>query len=211
MNGFYTIHLPCFSFTLVIRTWNLIPSDQAVAKITQIDSGTTKAVWAINERDAVYILKDFNKWILVQTNQKYITAGESGVWAVDVQNQVQLRLGISDKLPEGKQWYRVNGKMKKIDSGPLGVLCGITVETEIKCRTGVTLTDPKGNGWSPVPFERRPKRISCGEYGCWVLTKSNKVRFSKSSTNARILKTHLHSHLMSCVSFRASRDCHCRF
>jgi hypothetical protein len=146
--------------------------------MVQIDSGITNAVWAINIRDAVYMLKDFNKWIYVPTNQKYITAGESGVWAVGNKDQVQLRLGISDKLPEGKQWYQISGKMKQIDSGPLGILCGITVEQKIDCRTGVSLIDPKGNGWSTIPFEKKPKHISCGEFGCWVVTTSNKVRIA---------------------------------
>jgi hypothetical protein len=163
---------------LVPKTWNTIPLDPTIEKMVQIDSGITNAVWAINIRDAVYMLKDFNKWIYVPTNQKYITAGESGVWAVGNKDQVQLRLGISDKLPEGKQWYQISGKMKQIDSGPLGILCGITVEQKIDCRTGVSLIDPKGNGWSTIPFEKKPKHISCGEFGCWVVTTSNKVRIA---------------------------------
>ena len=142
----------------------------------QIDSGITNAVWAINIRDAVYMLKEFNKWMYVPTNQKYISAGESGVWAVGNKGQVQLRLGITDKLPEGKQWYQVTGQLEQIDSGPLGILCGITTEEKIDCRTGVSLNDPKGNGWSTISFEKKPKHISCGEFGCWVVTKSNKVR-----------------------------------
>jgi hypothetical protein len=145
--------------------------------MVQIDSGITNAVWAIGIRkDGTYILKNFNKWIFVPTAQEYITSGESGVWAVDKKNQVQLRLGISDKLPEGKTWYAINGKMKQIDSGPLGIFCGITTKEQIDCRNGVSLTDPKGKGWSTIPFEKQPKHISCGEFGCWVVTTRNKVR-----------------------------------
>ena len=158
------------------RTWNIIPLDPIIEKMVQIDSGITNAVWAINIRDAVYILKDFSKWIYVPSNQKHITAGESGVWAINEKKQVQLRLGISDELPEGKQWYQINGKMKQVDSGPLGVLCGITVKNTIDCRTGVSLTDPKGNGWSAIPFEQKPKHISCGKFGCWVVARTNTVR-----------------------------------
>lgn len=146
--------------------------------MVQIDSGITNAVWAINSRDAVYILNDSNKWRYVPSNQKYITAGESGVWAINDQNQVQLRLGISDTLHEGKQWYQVPQKMKQLDSGPLGILCGITVEEKIVCRTGISVTNPKGNGWMPIDFEQKPKHISCGKFGCWVVTTRNKVRIA---------------------------------
>ena len=146
-----------------------------IEKVVQIDSGITKAVWAINIHDNVYILKDFNEWINVPSKQKHITAGESGVWAIDEKHQLQLRLGISDESPEGKQWYPITGMMKQIDSGPLGILCGITTKQTIDCRTGVSLTDPKGNGWSTIIFKQNPKHISCGEYGCWVVTTDNKV------------------------------------
>jgi hypothetical protein len=165
-------HFNLLISVLVTTTW----TDRKNEKMRQIDSGITNAVWAINISDAVYTLKDLNKLENVPTSQKYITAGESGVWAVGNKGEVQLRLGITDDLPEGKQWYPVIGEMEQIDSGPLGILCGITTKQTIDCRTGVSLNDPKGNGWSTISFEKKPKHISCGEFGCWVVTRSNKVR-----------------------------------
>ena len=159
-------------------------------KMVQIDSGITNAVWAINNDDKVYILKDLKQWINVPSNQKYITAGESGVWAIDDKHEVQLRVGISDESPQGKQWYRISGKMRQIDSGSLGILCGITTKQTIACRTGLSLTNPKGNGWSPIIFKENPKHISCGAFGCWVVTKDNKVRVDLPAFKQGLMVTH---------------------
>ena len=151
----------------------------------QIDSGITKAVWAINIRDGVYMLKDSGTWEYVPGNQKHVTSGESGVWAVGNQNQVQLRIGITDEMPQGKSWYTIVGKMTQIDSGPMGVLCGITMSEEINCRAGIRLADnPKGSGWSLIAMSKTPKYISCGSLGCWVVDTDDRVSFRLGQTSS---------------------------
>lgn len=176
------------TISLVPPAWITIPLDPTIEKMRQIDSGITNAVWAINIRDAVYILKGSNKWEYVPGNQKHVTAGESGVWAVGNKNQVQIRLGITSQNPEGKTWYTIPEKMTQIDSGPLGVLCGITTAPEvIKCRTGIRILDnPKGSGWVLMPYEfaQKPKYISCGTFGCWVVDTKNVVRFRRGQTES---------------------------
>lgn len=176
----------CFtSLLLVPRTWKTIPLDPSIEKMRQIDSGITKAVWAINIRDAVYMLKASGTWEYVPGNQKHVTAGETGIWAVGNQNQVQLRIGISDEMPQGKNWFTIVGKMTQIDSGPMGVLCGITTTEEINCRTGIRLADnPKGSGWSLVAMSKKPKYISCGSLGCWVVDRAGRVFFRLGQTSS---------------------------
>ena len=131
-----------------------------------VDSGITRRVWAVNDRDIIFKLVK-GKWRKVAGRLRHISAGQSGVWGVNRHHNIYYR---------GKRrWYRVSGKLKQIDSGPRGIVCGVNKYDNIYCRTQITSRSKRGRRWVRIPGKL--KYISCGEFGHWGVNKANQIYF----------------------------------
>ena len=75
----------------------------------------------------------------------------------------------------GRSWYRIDGSLMQIDSGPFGMVYGVNSGRYIFCRTGITWKNPKGSKWRHVPG--RLKYVSAGLLGLWGVTYHNYVYF----------------------------------
>ena len=141
----------------------------------QVDTGLTPHVWATDLNKDVYYL---NGDIFDQVPGKliYVTSGEAGVWGIDEQNKIFYREGVDQATPMGTEWKQIKGSLFLIDSGPTGVVCGVTSSFKVYCRTGITNASPTGTNWQRIPG--RMKYISCCNYGCWAINKYNNVYFT---------------------------------
>jgi hypothetical protein len=72
-------------------------------------------------------------------------------------------------------WKIIPGGLKQIDSGPKGIVCGVSSIDEVFCRTGITDGTPEGSAW--IKLDGSLKYISCGEFGHWGVNKNNQVFF----------------------------------
>jgi hypothetical protein len=70
--------------------------------------------------------------------------------------------------------------MIQIDSGPPGIVYGVTTANDIKCRIGFSPFSPHGTGWRDVPGTM--KYVSCGPYGCWAVNSNNAIWFRHGVT-----------------------------
>ena len=135
-------------------------------RFTVIDSGITRRVWAVNERDMIFKLAK-GKWRKVGGRLRHITSGQAGVWGVNRHNNIYYR---------GKRrWLHVPGKLKQIDSGPRGIVCGVNKIDDIYCRIQIISRYRRGRRWAHI--SGKLKYISCGEYGYWGVNKANNIYF----------------------------------
>lgn len=77
-------------------------------------------------------------------------------------------------MPKGA-WQPVPGALAQVDSGPAGVVFGVTKDHKIFVRQGITPSLPVGTMWRRVPG--RLKYVSCGLFGCWGVNRKNHVYF----------------------------------
>ncbi len=103
------------------------------------------------------------------------SSGQAGVWGVSGSGYVYYRMGVTAKRPKGRYWKRVSGRLKQIDSGPRGIVCGENKYDYIYCRLRISSRYRRGRKWVRVPGKL--KYISCGEYGYWGVNKANKIYF----------------------------------
>ena len=68
---------------------------------------------------------------------------------------------------------KVDGGLKQLDSGPSGIVCGISHNFEFYCREGITESKPTGTKWRKLGGILT--YISCGDYGCWGVNKHHNV------------------------------------
>ena len=72
------------------------------------------------------------------------------------------------------KWTRIRGvKLVQIDSGPKGIVVGVTANNEVYCRSG--------KRWEKV--NGRLKYISCGGLGCWGVSPGNRVFYREGVTS----------------------------
>ena len=93
-----------------------------------------------------------------------------GIWGVDTNNDVFRRVG-------GGNWKRIPGrKLKQVDSGPQGIVLGVTKSNQVYCLSG--------NKWKIM--NRRLKYISCGaslgSTGCWGISPGDRVYYREGVT-----------------------------
>ena len=98
---------------------------------------------------------------------RHISAGQAGVWGVNRNQNIYYRAK--------KRWLHVGGKLKQIDSGPRGIVCGVNKYDNIYCRLQVSSRCRQGRRWVRVPGKL--KYISCGDYGHWGVNKANDIYF----------------------------------
>ena len=132
---------------------------------SQIDGGMTPQVWGTDPANNIYIRKNGN-WKKVNGKLIHVTSGGSGTWGVNSKSQIYYYRG---------RWIRVPGGLKQIDSGPLGIVCGVNTADNIYCRTGITTARRNGRSWTRVPGKL--KYISCGALGHWGVNKANNIYF----------------------------------
>ena len=64
-----------------------------------------------------------------------------------------------------------NCDFQQIDSGPSGIVYGVSKSHDIFCRDGSASTP--GSGWKKV--RGALKYVSCGIYGCWGANSKNQI------------------------------------
>ena len=162
--------------------WSKVPTD---INIVHIDGGISPRAWAIDEQGRAY-MEDGNNWRLIGLDQmKWVTSGESGVWAVDRLGRIFLRRGVAPLAPQGAFWDKVDGPaMEKIDSGPVGSLLALDDFGNLYLRQGLTPENPKGSNWKQVGSGY--KHMSVGSYGYWAIDPQNRVFFAPLSRPGQI-------------------------
>ena len=83
----------------------------------------------------------------------------------------------------GSGWTKVGGSLMQIDSGPFGVVYGVSKLHRIWYRTGITWYNPKGSGW--VRVQGSLKYISVGQFGAWGVTNQNAIYFRYGITRSK--------------------------
>ena len=66
----------------------------------QIDTGITSAVWATDTNQDIYYLNGAT-FKPVQGKLIHVSAGESGVWGVNAQNNIFYRNEVTNVKPDG--------------------------------------------------------------------------------------------------------------
>ena len=136
--------------------------------MVQIDTGMTPSTWATDANNNVYELKG-NDFTLVPGKLSHVTSGAAGVWGVTSASHIYYRDVVTNT------WKIIPGGLKQIDSGPKGIVCGVSSIDEVFCRTGITDATPEGSAW--MKLDGSLKYISCGEFGHWGVNKNNQVFF----------------------------------
>ncbi len=140
-------------------------------KLNQIDGGLTKTVFGTDSSQTVSrVGRTKNKLypIKQQTRLIHVSVGQGGIWGINAQGQIMFS---QPKTP----WQAVPGTLIQVDSGPAGVVYGVSKEHKIFVREGILPTLPMGTVWRRVPG--RLKYASCGLYGCWGVNRKNHVYF----------------------------------
>ena len=81
----------------------------------------------------------------------------------------------------------MSGRLKQIDSGPRGIVCGVNRYNNIYCRAQITTRYKRGRRWVRVPGKL--KYISCGEYGYWGVSKANNIYFREGTSRINLVGT----------------------
>ena len=140
-------------------------------KLDQIDGGLTKTVFGTDSSQAVSrVGKTKNKLypLKQETRLIHVSVGQGGIWGVNAQGQILFSL---PKTP----WQTIPGALAQVDSGPAGVVYGVTKDHKIFVRQGILPSLPLGTMWRRVPG--RLKYVSCGLFGCWGVNRRNHVYF----------------------------------
>lgn len=142
--------------------------------MSQIDSGITSYSWGVNSYDFIYLYTK-GKLRRVPGKLVHVSSGASGVFGCARGRSIWFRRGVTSKRPSGSSWKRVAGSLSQIDSGPYGIVCGVTHKFSIWCRIGITKRRPYGKSWKRVSGSLM--YISCGLYGHWGVNKNHNIYF----------------------------------
>lgn len=172
---------------IVKQTSKFCVIDPAWKKMRQIftvvDSGITTSVWAINRKQQIFVFYK-GQWRNVGGRLKHVSSGRAGVWGTSNNNNIYYRQGASNRNRRGRRWIRVSGRLRQIDSGPRGIVCGVTTSQTIYCRTQITHSALTGRGWTRV--SGRLKYISCGDYGYWGVSRQNNIYFREGVSRSNL-------------------------
>lgn len=83
----------------------------------------------------------------------------------------------------GYSWQSIPGRLKQIDSGPIGFVWGVNEGYKIYFRKGVTWKKPEGSKW--IRVKGRFKHVSVGQLGPWAVSPKNYVFFRLGVTRRR--------------------------
>ena len=103
--------------------WKLV-SDST--HINQIDSGKGWT-WAAGPEGyyaLIYALQNDN-WVTIIGHLTHVTVGKSGVWGVNLINEIFFREAVTSSMPHGNNWRKLIGGLIQIDAGSSGVVYGV--------------------------------------------------------------------------------------
>lgn len=143
--------------------------------LIQIDTGLTPAVWGVDRSKKVYTIVDGSFKKIPGTNFRHVTSGAAGIWAINGDDFIFFRTGVTPQSPSGQTWQRIPGLLRQIDSGPSKIVCGVNKVNMVYCRRGISSLKPSGSGW--IKLDGKMKYISCGVFGHWAVDPNNRVRF----------------------------------
>ncbi|MBI2602654.1 MAG: hypothetical protein HYW48_06335 [Deltaproteobacteria bacterium] len=121
-----------------------------------------------------------------------VSSGEFGVWATTLVGQNYYREGISSANPTGTNWKWIDGGLKQISSGTLGVwgvrplvIMGAVVEpNQSYYRAGIGSGTPTGTNWDLVSSQPELKQISSGALGVWGVDPYNQIYYRIGITSS---------------------------
>ena len=138
----------------------------------------TSSVWAVGTNNVVYFV-DGRNLTRVPHKMAHVSAGEAGVWGVANNGRAYFRKGVSSSNPVGTNWVQVSGRrFKQVDSGPFGVVYGVSKNGDVRCRKKITSDKLEGmhyimHNWSsryhsviPQTGYSRLSRDSCRPMRC---------------------------------------------
>lgn len=71
--------------------------------LTQIDSGIIPFVWGMNGKHNVFVLQENHQLApVLDIPMHHVTAGQSGIWAVDLLGNIFFRKGVTPENIKGK-------------------------------------------------------------------------------------------------------------
>ena len=83
----------------------------------------------------------------------------------------------------------------QIDSGPYGLVWGVTKSYNVYCRVGITVRNSKGSGWHRV--KGKLKYVSVGQFGTWGVNSRNYIYYRYGVSRVRPYgKTDLYYNLL---------------
>ncbi|XP_028415842.1 peroxidasin-like protein [Dendronephthya gigantea] len=128
-------------------------------RMKKIDTGMRSAVFAIGRDGKTYRLRVDKIWVETEFDLKHVSVGGAGIWGVDKDKNA---------VRHGKDGFEVipGIKLQQIDSGPEGVVLGVTLGNDVVCRSGIVPFKVFGTNWKRMSVPKS-KYISCGRLGCW--------------------------------------------
>ena len=98
----------CISYIVLA----LAPSWQRVSgKLSQLDVSSSDILWGVNSIFDTY-RRNRNSWTKIDGNleSKHVSVGNAGVWAVDQNDDIYFREGVTNNNLDGTTWAQINGK-----------------------------------------------------------------------------------------------------
>lgn len=105
----------------------------------------TSSVWAVGRNNDVYLIKNRNLIQVPGKKMVHVSAGGAGVWGVTSGGRAYFRKGVTSSNPAGTAWLRVSGRrFKQVDSGPFGVVYGLSRDGNVLCRKKIAVDKLQG-------------------------------------------------------------------
>lgn len=164
-----------FSLTVYLGStpWRVIPGISI-----NLDSGNV--LWSISPGGAIWFWQN-SDFILITGLLSQISSGKSGVWGINVHDQIYMRLGVTEANPAGYGWLLIAGALEQITSGEPGVVYGVAWDRLMYCRLGISANLLQGNAWRRLP-DNNFIYVACGKFGCWAIKADNTIAFRTGVT-----------------------------
>jgi hypothetical protein len=182
-----------------VRTWAVDTSNviygllngkwkRVAGRLNHVSTGGA-GVWGIKGRNIYYRIMRKGRplgatWKRVSGGLIQIDSGPKGiVCGVNSANNIYCRLQITRRIPYGRRWINVPGKLKYISCGVYGHW-GVNRNNYVYFRQGVSRSRPQGWRWIRIPG--RLTQIETGQYGQVVgVNKQGKMYVRTGITQAR--------------------------
>lgn len=156
--------------------WIVTPSCPSKLGVKRI-AATDKILWAMDSRGSTYWYSlDNGQWHTEKQSMEHISSSPSGsvLWGV-YKGQPYVRLGITESMPQGKSWQKVDHELVKLLA--VGESCVWTVNQDDKLmrRQGINLK-PEGFQWEHTELKANfAKSISFCDEVLWACDKMGTV------------------------------------
>lgn len=148
-------------------SWEHISLDHPLLSISCSDDNK---IWAVDKKGAIFFRTEVSfenpmgsSWKRIDspssTHFKLISAGEKGVWALDILSRLSVRIGVTESCHEGTHWQLLpnipNDAPNLDDEMNIGFKCisvgrivmAISSSGYVCKRNGITKEHPSGTGW----------------------------------------------------------------